>query len=111
MIWNKSLTVHTLVYDMSRNILYEDGDVDVRLLGGEGMEEFLADARGKVQKKAHKSKTHETAVKKSQSGGQLALGGGFAVDEDDDDCCSLCGMCEQDYFGGHYGNFEFNKIL
>jgi len=50
MIWNKSLAVHTLVYDMQRNILYEDKDVEVKLLGGEGMDAFLADAKKKVQK-------------------------------------------------------------
>jgi len=53
MVWNKSLSVHTLVYDMSRNILYEDGDVDVRLIGGDGMDGFLTDAREKVRKKTY----------------------------------------------------------
>ena len=50
MVWNKSLSVHTLVYDMARNILYEDDDVDVMLLGSEDMDSFLADAKEKVQK-------------------------------------------------------------
>ena len=54
MIWNKSLSVHTLVYDMARNVLYEDDDVDVMLLGDDDTEEFLADAKEKVQKSGHK---------------------------------------------------------
>jgi len=54
MVWNKSLSVHTLVYDMAKNILYEDKDIEVRIIGEEGMEEFLADAREKVQKRSHK---------------------------------------------------------
>jgi len=54
MIWNKSLAVHALVYDMSRNILYENNDVEVKLLGGEGLDAFLADAKSKVKKTGHK---------------------------------------------------------
>jgi len=50
MIWNKSLTVHTLIYDMARNILYEDNDVSIKLIDDEGMDEFPADANKKVQK-------------------------------------------------------------
>jgi len=48
-IWNKSLSVHTLIYDMSRNVLYEDKDVEVKLLIEDGMDEFLAEAKQKVQ--------------------------------------------------------------
>jgi hypothetical protein len=50
MIWNKSLSVHTLIYDMQRNVLYEDRDVTVKLVGDEAMDTFLADAKEKVQK-------------------------------------------------------------
>jgi len=53
MIWNKSLSVHTLIYDMAKNILYEDDDVDIMLLDGEDMEEFLADAKEKVRKSGY----------------------------------------------------------
>jgi hypothetical protein len=48
--------VHTLIYDMARNILFEDDDVTVQLLGDEGMDNFLADAREKVQKKSYSGK-------------------------------------------------------
>jgi hypothetical protein len=54
MVWNKSLSVHTLIYDMQRNILYEDKDVEVRIIGEEGMDVFLIDAREKVQKRGNK---------------------------------------------------------
>ena len=54
MIWNKSLSVHTLIYDMARNVLCEDKDVDVKLLGDEDMDEFLDDAKEKVQKHVYK---------------------------------------------------------
>jgi len=50
MVWNKSLHVHTLIYDMARNVLYEDDDIEVKLFGDEGMDVFLADAKEKVQK-------------------------------------------------------------
>jgi hypothetical protein len=54
MIWNKSLSVHTLIYDMSKNILYEDDDVVVNLLGDDGVENFLSDAKEKVKKPGNK---------------------------------------------------------
>ena len=54
MVWNKRLEIHTLIYDMERNILYEDKDITVKLLGGEEMDDFLSDARDKVQKKGNK---------------------------------------------------------
>jgi len=50
MVWNKSLSVHTLVYDMAKNILYENDDVEVILLGNCGMGEFLEEAKTKVKK-------------------------------------------------------------
>ena len=59
MVWNKSLSVHTLIYDMKRNILYEDNDVDVKLLCDEETNEFLSDAKEKVQKTSHKKNKSE----------------------------------------------------
>jgi len=56
MTWNKSLSVHTIVYDMARNVLYEDDDVEVKLLDDDGMGEFLADAKGKVKKPDYKKR-------------------------------------------------------
>ena len=64
MIWNKSLTMHTLIYDMARNILYEDKDVDVKLLSGEDLADFLAYAKTKVQKRGYK--TFKSGSKKSK---------------------------------------------
>lgn len=51
MIWNKSLKTHTLIYDMENNILYEDGDITVKMIGDASMEAFLADAQQKVQER------------------------------------------------------------
>jgi len=50
MIWNKALKTHTLIYDMAYNILYEDKNVSVKIIGDESLDEFLADAEEKVQK-------------------------------------------------------------
>jgi len=66
MVWNKALIVHTLVYDMQRNILYEDKDVDVRLLGDEIMSDFLMDAKIKVQKSISKKKSGGKNNRKSK---------------------------------------------
>lgn len=54
MVWNKSLHVHALIYDMARNVLYEDDDIDVKLQGDEKMDVFLADAVEKVKKMSHR---------------------------------------------------------
>ena len=51
MVWNKALKTHTLIYDMENNILYDDKDVTVRIIGADSLEDFLADAEKKVQKK------------------------------------------------------------
>jgi len=74
MIWNKSLAVHALVYDMSRNILYENNDVEVKLLGGEGLDAFLADAKSKVKKTGHKKGKRGT---KDRSSNPLGIGDDF----------------------------------
>ena len=71
MIWNKSLAVHTLIYDMAHNILYEDADVDVKLLGDDGMDEFLADAKEKVQKYANKKAKGGSKYRRVGHAGQL----------------------------------------
>jgi hypothetical protein len=112
MIWNKSLTVHTLIYDMMRNVLYEDRDVDVRLFGGEGMDEFLADAREKVQKKSSAKKNGNEPKKQHEK--QLGLGDYDDFDYDPElfGDCMYCGLYDPHDLGGRgYGNFEFDKIL
>ena len=50
-IWNKSLSVHTLIYDMKSNILYENKDVEVKLIFDVGIDDFMVDAKSKVQKR------------------------------------------------------------
>ena len=65
-IWNKSLSVHTLIYDMSRNILYEDNDIEVKLMVEEGVDDFLTDAKEKVQKRNAQSKTKKKPKKSVQ---------------------------------------------
>ena len=50
MVWNKSLSIHTLIYDMANNILYENNDVEVKLVHNEEISAFMSDAKGKVKK-------------------------------------------------------------
>ena len=52
MIWNKRLEIHTLIYDMENNILYEDDDISVKIVGDDSLDVFLEDARQKIQKKS-----------------------------------------------------------
>ena len=98
MIWNKSLTVHTLVYDMARNVLYEDEDVDVQLLGDEDMDEFLADAKEKVQKSGHVKNKQKEKVK---NGEQMS----FCGDYDDFEYESLHDLYVPYYRGGRKWNY------
>jgi hypothetical protein len=97
MIWNKSLSVHTLIYDMAQNILYEDEDVDVKLIGDDDMDEFLADAKAKVQKPGYKKS--KTGAKK-QSGLQLEIDDDFEEHEN---------YRQQRLYGsyGLYGSYDF----
>jgi hypothetical protein len=74
MVWNKSLNIHTLIYDMANNILYENKDVEVKLMVGDGVDDFILDAREKVQKRsAAKPKTPPKKSKKQEQEEQLQL--------------------------------------
>ena len=78
MVWNKRLEVHALVYDMERNVLYENKDVDVKIQDDEEMEAFLTDAAEKVQKKsAHpkkfRAKTKEQAIEPDEFESSLEM--------------------------------------
>jgi hypothetical protein len=86
MIWNKSLSVHTLIYDMARNILFEDDDITVHLLDDEGMDEFLLDAREKVKKKSSvQSKNKDTEKKQAEQ---------LGIYDDFEDCGPYCPFLE-----------------
>lgn len=62
MIWNKSFRSNTKIYDMKKNILFEDGDVDIKIIGSnEDLDEFLKDAKGKVSERAYSNKTSQSA--------------------------------------------------
>jgi hypothetical protein len=71
MIWNKSLATHALIYDMENNILYDDKDVTVKLAGDGSLDEFLADAEKKVQKK--KAAVQKAKIKKDKDDLQSIL--------------------------------------
>ncbi len=54
MIWNKSFASNTKVYDMKKNVLFENSDVTVKIIGGsEDLDEFLKSARDMVKTKTH----------------------------------------------------------
>jgi len=89
MIWNKSLKVHTLIYDMAHNILYEDTDVSVKLIDDGDMDAFLADANKKVQKPTNKKSQPGSKKQKEVRPAQLELADSFEAYEH----CSMCGMC------------------
>jgi len=54
MIWNKSFSYNSKIYDIKKNVLFENGDVTVKLIGAvDGLDEFLADAKNKVKTKSY----------------------------------------------------------
>lgn len=54
MIWNKSFISNVKVYDMKKNILFENADVTVKLIGGtEDLDAFLKSAKEKVTTKQY----------------------------------------------------------
>ena len=58
MIWNKSLKRNIKVYDLRKNILFEDGDVSVEIEGRESLDEFLKAARAMVKTKTYTTPTY-----------------------------------------------------
>jgi len=64
MVWNKKLETHTLIYDMENNILYDDDDITVKIIGDDSLDEFLEDAMSKVQKKSYSLEKTSTKVGK-----------------------------------------------
>jgi len=67
MVWNKSLKTHTMIYDMENNILYDDKDVSVKIIGDDSLDSFLADAQKKVQKKSTSFKVKPNKNKKESN--------------------------------------------
>lgn len=56
MIWNKSFTSNTKVYDLKKNVLFENTDVTVKIIGGsEDLDEFLKAAKEMVKTKTYQS--------------------------------------------------------
>lgn len=52
MIWNKSFVSTNKVYDLKKNILFEDGDITVKIIGGsEDLDTFLDAAKKMVKTK------------------------------------------------------------
>lgn len=56
MIWNKSFSSNTRIYDLKKNVMFEDTDVTVKIAGNnEDLEEFLKSAKEMVKTKTHQS--------------------------------------------------------
>lgn len=54
MIWNKSLSSNIKIYDMQKNILFENSDITVKIIGeNENLEEFLKTAKSLVKTKTY----------------------------------------------------------
>lgn len=54
MIWNKSFTSTNKVYDLKKNVLFEDKDITVKIIGGvEDLDTFVKTAKDMVKSKAY----------------------------------------------------------
>lgn len=54
MIWNKSLTSTNKIYDLKKNVMFEDKDITVKIVGqNEGLDEFIKNAKDMVKSKPY----------------------------------------------------------
>ena len=59
MIWNKSFASNTKVYDMKKNVLFENADVTVKIIGAaEDLDEFVKNAKDMVKSKTYAPSTY-----------------------------------------------------
>lgn len=55
-IWNKNNANHMKIYDMKKNILFENGDIEYAVLSdGYGIAEFVKDAKSMVKEKSYQA--------------------------------------------------------
>ena len=54
MIWNKSFKRTIKIYDLAKNILFEDADIDVKIAdAGLGLNEFIGEAKDLVKSRTY----------------------------------------------------------
>ena len=54
MIWNKSLASTNKIYDLKKNVMFEDKDITVKIVGqNEGLDEFIKNAKDMVKSKLY----------------------------------------------------------
>lgn len=53
MIYNKRLEKTVKIYDMKKNIMFEDKDITVSLVGSEGLDEFIKEAKAIVRPRSY----------------------------------------------------------
>lgn len=54
MIWNKSLASTNKIYDLKKNVMFEDKDITVKIVGqNEGLDEFIKNAKDMVKSKPY----------------------------------------------------------
>ena len=53
MIWNKRLEFSAKIYDLAKNVLFETSDVEVKIVGQEGLADFMKDAKAVVKRKQY----------------------------------------------------------
>lgn len=59
MIWNKSFTSNTKVYDLKKNVLFENTDVTVKIIGGsEDLDAFMQAAKSMVKTKTYQPSSY-----------------------------------------------------
>lgn len=75
MIWNKSLAHNVKIYDMKKNILFEDKDVTVKLVGSiDDLDTFLAEAKKMVESKSYSYTPKTTSNPPASTGSYNPLG-------------------------------------
>lgn len=73
MIWNKSQVSTNKIYDLEKNVMFEDKDIKVDVAGAESLNDFIAEAKSMVKTKTY-SYTPPAAGKGSGGGTSYQTG-------------------------------------
>lgn len=118
MIWNKSLSSNIRIYDMKKNILFEDGDITWSREHDE-LDDFVAEAKKMVKGKTYgrngmSEQPERIAKKESKKARSNASAGWKGVPEYKPKTAPVCGRYDYDdydeyyesiYHGHMYGDF------
>ena len=77
MIWNKSLSSNNRIYDLKKNVYFEDKDISVDILFGESLSEFIQESTALVKERAPANKKEYPQSQYTPNGNPYNPNSGF----------------------------------